>query len=73
LPQGAAQLFASPIAYAVMGFVRAHLRSGLLFGDAEFVNFAFRLADERAVPMSVNEYIIAPLLALPDGILFLIP
>jgi len=67
--------FASPIAYAVMALFA--LIFGLVFFSAtrEFVNFAFRAQMNGGGPsMSVNEYIIRPLLGFAGTVsLFLIP
>jgi ABC-2 type transport system permease protein len=67
--------FASPIAYAVMALFA--LIFGLVFYSAtrEFVNFAFRSQLNGGGPsMSVNEYIIRPLLGFAGTVsLFLIP
>ena len=67
--------FASPIAYAVMALFA--LIFGLVFYSAtrEFVNFAFRSQMNGGGPsMSVNEYIIRPLLGFAGTVsLFLIP
>jgi ABC-2 type transport system permease protein len=67
--------FASPIAYAVMALFA--LIFGLVFFSAtrEFVNFTFRSQMNGAgPPMSVNEFIIRPLLGFAGTVsLFLIP
>src|SRR5882724_5201190 len=67
--------FASPIAYAVMALFA--LIFGLVSYSAtrEFVNFAFRSQmNGGGPPMSVNEYIIRPLLGFAGTVsLFLIP
>jgi ABC-2 type transport system permease protein len=67
--------FASPIAYAVMALFA--LLFGLVFFSAtrEFVNFSFRSQlNGRGTPMSVNEYIIRPMLGFAGTVsLFLIP
>ena len=67
--------FASPIAYAVMALFA--LIFGLVFFSAtrEFVNYAFRAQMSGGGPsMSVNEYIIRPLLGFSGTVsLFLIP
>jgi ABC-2 type transport system permease protein len=67
--------FASPIAYAVMALFA--LIFGLVFFSAtrEFANLAFRSqVMGGAQPMSVNEFIIRPLLAFAGTVsLFLIP
>jgi ABC-2 type transport system permease protein len=67
--------FASPIAYAVMALFA--LLFGLVFYSAtrDFVNYAFRAQmNGGASPMSVNEFIIRPLLGFAGTVsLFLIP
>ena len=67
--------FASPIAYAVMALFA--LIFGLVFFSAtrEFVNFSFRSQlNGGGPPMSVNEYIIRPMLGFAGTVsLFLIP
>lgn len=67
--------FASPIAYAVMALFA--LLFGLVFYSAtrDFVNYAFRAQmNGGAPPMSVNEFIIRPLLGFAGTVsLFLIP
>jgi ABC-2 type transport system permease protein len=67
--------FASPIAYAVMALFA--LIFGFVFFSAtrDFVNFAFRSQmNGGGPPMSVNEYIIRPLLGFAGTVsLFLIP
>ena len=67
--------FASPIAYAVMALFA--LIFGLVFCSAtrEFVNFSFRSQmNGGGPPMSVNEYIIRPMLGFAGTVsLFLIP
>jgi len=67
--------FASPIAYAVMALFA--LIFGLVFYSAtrEFVNFSFRSQmNGGGPPMSVNEYIIRPMLGFAGTVsLFLIP
>ena len=67
--------FASPIAYAVMALFA--LIFGFVFFSAtrDFVNFSFRSQmNGGGAPMSVNEYIIRPLLGFAGTVsLFLIP
>jgi ABC-2 type transport system permease protein len=67
--------FASPVAYAVMALFA--LIFGLVFFSAsrEFVNFSFRSQrNGGGPPMSVNEYIIRPMLGFAGTVsLFLIP
>ena len=67
--------FASPIAYAVLALFA--LIFGLVFYSAtrDFINFSFRSQmSGGGPPMSVNEYIIRPMLGFAGTIsLFLIP
>lgn len=67
--------FASPIAYAVMALFA--LIFGFVFFSAtrDFVNYAFRAQmNGGGPPMSVNEYIIRPLLGFAGTVgLFLVP
>src|SRR5437879_8215101 len=67
--------FASPIAYAVMALFALIFGIWFYLFTREFVNFSFRSQmSGGGSPMSVNEYIIRPILGFAGTIsLFLIP